>query len=63
MDEFAELSKEEVIKRFASLEFNRFLDYYKNAPDLILRQMIVVIEVSVEKEENVVNAVQRSFNR
>ncbi len=34
MDQFAELSKEEVIKRFASLEFNRFLDYYKNAPDL-----------------------------
>ncbi|RCH55561.1 ATP-dependent helicase [Mucilaginibacter hurinus] len=34
MDEFADLSKEEVIKRFASLEFNRFLDYYKNAPDL-----------------------------
>ncbi|WP_407429352.1 DEAD/DEAH box helicase [Arcticibacter sp.] len=34
MDDFAELSKEEVIKRFASLEFNRFLDYYKNAPDL-----------------------------
>jgi ATP-dependent RNA helicase DeaD len=34
MDEFAELSKEEVIKRFASLEFNRFLDYYANAPDL-----------------------------
>ncbi|PAW93203.1 ATP-dependent RNA helicase [Mucilaginibacter sp. MD40] len=34
MDEFAELSKEEVIKRFASLEFNRFLEYYQNAPDL-----------------------------
>jgi len=34
MDEFAELSKEDIIKRFASLEFNRFLDYYKNAPDL-----------------------------
>lgn len=34
MDEFADMSKEEVIKRFASLEFNRFLDYYKNAPDL-----------------------------
>lgn len=28
------LSKEEIIKRFASLEFNRFLEYYKNAPDL-----------------------------
>ena len=34
MAEFAELSKEDVIKRFASLEFNRFLDYYQNAPDL-----------------------------
>jgi ATP-dependent RNA helicase DeaD len=34
MDEFKELSKEDIIKRFASLEFNRFLDYYKNAPDL-----------------------------
>jgi ATP-dependent RNA helicase DeaD len=34
MAEFADLSKEDIIKRFASLEFNRFLDYYKNAPDL-----------------------------
>ena len=34
MDEFKELSKEDIIKRFASLEFNSFLDYYKNAPDL-----------------------------
>lgn len=29
-----DLSKEEIIKRVASLEFNRFLEYYKNAPDL-----------------------------
>ena len=28
------LEKEDLIKRFVSLEFNRFLDYYKNAPDL-----------------------------
>ena len=28
------LDKEDLIKRFVSLEFNRFLDYYKNAPDL-----------------------------
>lgn len=28
------LGKEEIIKRFVSLEFNRFLEYYKNAPDL-----------------------------
>jgi len=34
MDEFKDQSKEEIIKRFASLEFNQFLDYYKNAPDL-----------------------------
>ncbi|MCG8410871.1 MAG: DEAD/DEAH box helicase [Bacteroidales bacterium] len=28
------LDKEDLIKRFVSLEFNRFLEYYKNAPDL-----------------------------
>ena len=28
------LDKEELIKKFVSVEFNRFLDYYKNAPDL-----------------------------
>ncbi len=28
------LDKEEVIKRFVSLEFNRFLDYYRNAPEI-----------------------------
>ena len=27
-------SREDLIKRFVSAEFNRFLDYYKNAPDL-----------------------------
>lgn len=33
-NELRELSREEIIKRFVSTEFNRFLDYYKNAPDL-----------------------------
>ncbi len=28
------LTKEDIIKRFVSLEFNRFLEYYKGAPDL-----------------------------
>lgn len=28
------LDREELIKKFVSVEFNRFLDYYKNAPDL-----------------------------
>ncbi len=34
MDEFKDLDKEQLIKRFASLEFNRFLEYYSKAPDL-----------------------------
>lgn len=32
--ELEDLSKEEIIKRFTSLEFNRYLDYYRGAPDL-----------------------------
>lgn len=34
MQQLNDLSKEEIIKRFVSIEFNRFLDYYRNAPDL-----------------------------
>ncbi|MDN3580164.1 DEAD/DEAH box helicase [Mucilaginibacter flavus] len=34
IEEFKDFTKEDFIKRFASIEFNRFLDYYKNAPDL-----------------------------
>ncbi len=33
-EELKDLDKNELIKRFASLEFNRFLEYYRNAPDL-----------------------------
>ena len=33
-EKFSEISKEEMIKRIASLEFGRFLKYYQNAPDL-----------------------------
>ncbi|MEA3469288.1 MAG: DEAD/DEAH box helicase [Thermodesulfobacteriota bacterium] len=33
-EKLAHLDREELIKRFISLEFNRFLEYYKNAPDL-----------------------------
>jgi ATP-dependent RNA helicase DeaD len=35
-EELNDLTKQELIKRFASIEFNRFLDYYRNAPDLNL---------------------------
>lgn len=34
LESFEDKSKEDVIKSFLSLEFNRFLDYYKNAQDL-----------------------------
>ena len=34
MDEFKDMSREELIKMFVSAEFNRFLSYYKNSPDL-----------------------------
>jgi ATP-dependent RNA helicase DeaD len=34
IEEFKDMTKEDFIKRFASIEFNRFLDYYQNAPDL-----------------------------
>lgn len=33
-EELKDLSKEELIKRFASVEFNRFLSYYRDAPDI-----------------------------
>ena len=31
------LDREELIKHFVSVEFNRFLEYYKNAPDLNIK--------------------------
>ncbi|WP_291906265.1 DEAD/DEAH box helicase [Chitinophaga sp. CB10] len=37
-EEFANMSKEELIKRFASLEFNQFLEYYQDAPDLNVKE-------------------------
>ncbi|HNW96832.1 MAG TPA: DEAD/DEAH box helicase [Bacteroidales bacterium] len=33
------LDKEDIICRFVSLEFNRFLEYYKNAPDINISDM------------------------
>lgn len=33
-EELKDLSKEEIIKRFTALEFNHFLDYYRDAVDL-----------------------------
>ena len=37
-EKFQDISKEEVLKRVAALEFDRFLKYYENAEDLNLRE-------------------------
>lgn len=37
-EKFADISKEEVLKRVAALEFDRFLKYYENAEDLNTRE-------------------------
>ncbi|THU39951.1 DEAD/DEAH box helicase [Niastella caeni] len=37
-EKFADMSKEEILKRVAALEFDRFLKYYENAEDLNLRE-------------------------
>jgi len=37
-EKFASVDKEEVLKRVAAMEFNRFLTYYENAEDLNLRE-------------------------
>ena len=39
-EKFAEMSKEEILKRVAAMEFDRFLKYYENAEDLNLRERI-----------------------
>jgi len=35
-EKLAALDREELLKHFVSLEFNRFLTYYKNTPDLVI---------------------------
>jgi ATP-dependent RNA helicase DeaD len=37
-EKFQEMSKEEILKRVAALEFDRFLKYYENSEDLNLRE-------------------------
>lgn len=48
MNQLEYLSKEELLKRFVSLEFNRFLDYYRNAPDLNVNERLYESESSHE---------------
>jgi ATP-dependent RNA helicase DeaD len=39
-EKFADVSKEEILKRVASKEFSRFLKYYENAEDLNVRAVL-----------------------
>jgi ATP-dependent RNA helicase DeaD len=39
-EKFADISKEDVLKRVAAMEFDRFLKYYENAEDLNVRERI-----------------------
>lgn len=39
-EKFADMSKEEILKRVAAMEFDRFLKYYENAEDLNLRERV-----------------------
>jgi ATP-dependent RNA helicase DeaD len=46
-EKFADVSKEEILKRVASKEFSRFLNYYENAEDLNVRAVSRDREVPV----------------
>jgi ATP-dependent RNA helicase DeaD len=37
-EKFADINKEEILKRVAAMEFDRFLKYYENAGDLNIRE-------------------------
>jgi len=39
-EKFADISKEDVLKRVAAMEFDRFLKYYENAEDLNVRERV-----------------------
>lgn len=50
--EFADMTKEDVLKKFASLEFNRFLEYYRFAEDLNIGERREVRENATKKGNN-----------
>ncbi len=39
-EKFADISKEDILKRIAAMEFDRFLKYYENAEDLNVRERV-----------------------
>ena len=53
-EKLAHLNKEELLKHFVSTEFNRFLSFYKNAPDLNIKS---------KKEKNNERIAENGFSR
>lgn len=56
-EKFADISKEEVLKRVAAMEFDRFLKYYENAEDLNVR------ERSIGRERDPRGGEKREYGR
>ena len=57
-EKFADISKEDVLKRMAAMEFDRFLKYYENAEDLNVRE-----RMREPRERIPVGAARGSFDR
>ena len=53
-EKLAHLNKEELLKHFVSTEFNRFLSFYKNAPNL---------NINSKKEKNNERIAENGFSR
>ena len=39
--QFEYIDKEDIIKKMVTITFGKFLDYYKNAPEIIMRLRLV----------------------
>jgi ATP-dependent RNA helicase DeaD len=64
MEKFVDVSKEEVLKRVAALEFNHFLKYYENAEDLNARSDArMPRQSSFENRDSIGGRRDRGFNR
>jgi ATP-dependent RNA helicase DeaD len=62
-EKFASVSKEEVLKRVAALEFDRFLKYYENAEDLNVREVRRERVERGERGERNMTVEKRGFDR
>ncbi len=60
-NQLAHLDREELIKKFISLEFNRFLQYYKDAPDL--NQQVTGKNAKSFQRDGGNNQAQKAFTR